>query len=230
MSCAPRKPRLVLSLAEVPPYEGPVTVEVLRDAMALKGISGLKSEARVSVKRGRKGLGTYKGSLAFENPDLLRVRVYGTLATTGLEAVHALGLLQIYLPQEGVLYEGESPAVGDDLTYSIRDKGGDYVLFVHRPYNGAPRLRASYIFDRKTLLNKEINFYDEGERYMRIRFARYFNGLPMSSRVDLYGGYSADIELIDPEPVADLPDVLFEPIPHGEVRILPLKRIVKQGR
>ncbi|MGD2080620.1 MAG: hypothetical protein PVJ36_05785 [Nitrospirota bacterium] len=221
---------MVLSLEEAPPYEGPVTVKALRDSMALKGIGGLRSEARVRVKRGGKGLGTYKGALAFEGPDLLRLRVYGAFATTGLEAVHARGRLQIFIPQEGVLYEGESPAYADDLTYSVRDTGGDYELLVHESHDGANRLQASYVFDRETLLNREVNFYDAGEMYLRISFARYLGGVPMSASIELYGGYSAEVELIEPERVEDLPDELFGPIPRGHAMVMPLELIVEQAR
>jgi hypothetical protein len=205
-------------------------VEALRDSMAFKGVSGLRSEVRVRVRREGKGLGTYKGSLAFESPDLLRLRVYGALGNAGLEAVHSRGLLQIYFPQERVLYEGKSPASGGGLAYNMRDSGGDYELLAYESHNGATRLRASYVFDRETLLNKEINFYDSDERYLTISFARYLGGVPMSMSVDLFGGYSADVELIDPERVDDLPDELFKPIPRGDAIVMPLELIVEQAR
>lgn len=229
LSCAPKRAPIALSLDEVEPYEGPVTVDVLKERLVLGDIGTLRAEVRVRAKMGKKNLGNYKGALVFERPSSLRLRVYGAFGTPGMEVVHSMGTIQVYVPQDRVLYEGRSPAEPEELTYTIRDNGKEYVLFVLGEDGDLVRLHATYIFDRSTLLNKEINFFREGERFLRMRFARYSGGVPLLSQMDLFNGYSARIELLEPETGVELAPGLFELVPHDGVRVLPLERMLKEG-
>lgn len=221
-SCAP-KPRVVLSLEEVAPYGGPITVDVLKEHIAFREVRTLRSEVRVRAESGRRRLGNYRGALLYSRPGSVRLKLYSAFGAVGLDAVHSGGTLQIYFPQEKVLYAGESPVTGDGFDYGIRDDGEEYVLLAFGPDG----LRASYVFDRSTLLNKEIDYYGEGESLLKMRFARYSNGIPLLAEIGLSNGYSVEAELIEPERDVEIPDRIFAPaIGHEGVRVFPLERLM----
>jgi len=228
-SCASSKSQFVLSLDEAPAYEGPVTEEALRERLAMRGVDTLRANVGVKAKRGKKNLGTYRGRLVFRGPGSIRLRVYDAMGAAAMEALHSEGVIQVYLPREGVLYEGRAPSAQDGLTYTLRDNGGEYVLFALSSAGGSSTLHASYVFDRRTLLNKEANLFRYGERFLRIRFARYSKGIPRLSQLDFPGGYSVRLSLEEPEEGVELPPEIFEPVPHEGARVLPLERLIKEG-
>lgn len=226
LSCVP-KPRAVLSLEEVPPYEGSVTVDVLKRHIVLQDVTTLKAKLRVRAGEGSRKLGSYKGAILYARPHSVRLRLYGAFGSAGLDAAHSDDFLKIYFPREKVLYKGRSPSAQGELTYVIRDDGEEYVLLAFAPGDGSRQLQASYIFDRRTLLNKEVNYYNDGERLLRMRFSRYSNGVPELADIDLANGFSIRAELIEPEKGAEVPEQLFDiAVGHEGVMVFPLVELI----
>jgi hypothetical protein len=227
LSCA-KRPGLLLHPGEVEPYDGPVTIEVLKDSHVFKKFRTLRSEVKVKAMRGRKRLGRYQGALVYERPGSVRLRVYGPMGATGVDAVHSGGVLQILLPQRNYLYEGAAPLPEPEkLLYSMEDDGKRYTLYAFKPGDGDARLHAAYTFDRRTLLNTGITLYREGEGFLRMQFAGFAGNVPHLAMLDLFNGYSMEIELLEPETDSDISPEFFEHFEHEGLKVLPLKRILK---
>jgi hypothetical protein len=224
-SCAP-----TLRVPEAPTYEGPVDIEVLKDRRVLKNIRTLRSEVKVKFKRGKKSLGSFKGALLFEHPESMRLRVYSPLGAGGVDLVHLNGLLQIFIPEQGVLYEGQSPATKTELGYYMENKDSHYKLFALKTEEWGTSIYASYSYNKRTLLNKKITMYKEGESFVVMRFRDFIDGVPMRAKLDLFNGYVMYIDLIQPEIDIDISPELFELYGHGELTVLPLERILTEGR
>lgn len=134
-SCAKRQElREPESLYEAPAYEDgvpEVTVPILKDAIFFESIKGVSSEVNVKVLKEEKKLGTFKGVFAFLSPDLMRLRVFDPFGSTILDLLQSGSMLQVLLPANNVLYEGEAPSIGipKGLLYSIEEKRDGYILY-----------------------------------------------------------------------------------------------------
>ena len=221
-SCAPRSVR---PAAELSPYEGPVTVEVLKDFVVFKKTRTLRSELDVKVISANGRTGRLSGVLLYEYPHNVRLRLYDPFGTTVVDAVHAEGLLQLYLPLKRYLYEEATPVVDGGLSYSMEEneEEDEYALNVFARAGGSRVILARHVFDHRTLRQKSVYVYRRGENFLRIVLAESSGELPLAARLDLYGGYSMELRLIDPEPGADLPLEAFWPITHDGKRVLPLR-------
>jgi hypothetical protein len=225
LSCAP-----ALRVPEAPTYEGPVDVEVLKDRRILKNIKTLRSEVKVKFKRGKKSLGSFKGALLFENPESIRLRVYSPIGSGGVDIVHLNSLLQIFIPDQGVLYEGQSPATKTELSYYMESKDSHYKLFALKAEDWGTSVYASYSYDKRALLNKKITMYKGSESFVVMRFRDFIDGVPMRAKLDLFNGYAMYIDLIEPEINVDISPEFFELYGHGGLTVLPLERILTEGR
>lgn len=224
-SCAPR-----LRVPEAPTYEGPVNVEVLKERRALKNVRTLRSEVKVKLKWGKKSLGSYKGALLFEQTDSIRLRVYSPFGSGGVDIVHLKGLLQVLIAEQGILYEGDSPATNKELSYYMEDKDSHYKLFATKAEEWGTSIYASYSYDKRTLLNKKVTIYDEGDKFVVMRFTDFIDGVPMRAKFELYNGYKMYLDLREPEVDVDVSPEFFELYGHGGLTVLPLERLFTEGR
>jgi hypothetical protein len=215
---------------EAPTYEGPVNVEVLKDRRILKNIRTLKSEVKVKLKKGKKSLGSFKGALLFEQPGSVRLRVYSPLGSGGVDIVHLNGLLQVFIPEQGVLYEGPSPDMKTELSYYMENKDNYYKLFALKAEEWGTSIYASYSYDKRALLNKKVTMYKGGERFVVMRFRDFIDGLPMRAKFELFSGYTIYLDLLEPEVDVDVSPDFFELYGHGGLTVLPLNRILNEGR
>jgi hypothetical protein len=215
---------------EAPTYEGIVNVEVLKDRRILKNIKSLRSEVKVKLKRGKKSLGSFKGALLFEQPGSVRLRVYSPLGSGGVDIVHLNGLLQVFIPEQGVLYEGRSPATKTELSYYMENEDKRYTLFALKAEEWGTSVYASYVYDKRALLNKKITMYKGGERFVVMRFRDFIDGVPMRAKFELFSGYTMYLDLLKPEIDIDVSPELFELYGHGGLTVLPLERILTEGR
>jgi hypothetical protein len=226
ISCA--GPRI--RVPEPEPYEGPVDMEVLKSFKVLHDVSSLRSEVRVKVKRGKKKLGNLKGALLFHAPDYFRLRVYSPFGSDGVDIVHSDGLLQAYVPENGVIYEGPSPATTKELSYRMEEKGSHYTLLALKSEAWGTKVYASYDYDHRTLLNKKIIIYENGDKFVKMHFKDFLGAVPLRAKFELLSGYTMYLDLIDPEVDVDIDSEYFEPIEHDGLKVLPLERIMSEGR
>lgn len=224
-SCAPR-----LRVPEAPTYEGPVNVEVLKDRRVLKNIRTLRSEVKVKLKWGKKNLGSFKGAIIFENPESIRLRIYGPFGSDGVDIIHVNGVLQILIPDQGILYEGRSPATKAELSYYMEDNDSHYKLFAIKAEEWGTSIYASYWYDKRALLNRKVTLYKGSENFVVMRFADFIGGVPMRAKFELFNGYKIYLDLIEPEVNVDVSPDFFELYSHGGLTVLPLERLFTEGR
>jgi outer membrane lipoprotein-sorting protein len=225
-SCAGPK----IQVPEPEPYEGPVDLEVLKDFKVLHGVTSIRSEVRVKVRRGKKKLGSLKGALLYHEPDYIRLRVYSPLGSDGVDIVHVNGLLQAYVPSNGVIYEGHTPITKEGLRYYMEEHEKKYTLVALKPEAWGTSIYAQYEYDRTTLLNKRVTVYEDGEQFAKMYFKDFLGAVPLRAKFELFGGYAMYIDLINPEVDVDIPPEYFEQMSHEGLQVLPLERIMNEGR
>lgn len=224
-SCAPS-----LRVPEAPTYVGPVNLEVLKERRVFKNIRTLRSEVKVKLKWGKKSLGSYKGVLLFENPESIRLRVYSPFGTGGVDIVHLNGLLQIFVPEQGILYEGRSPATKADLSYYLEDNDSHYKLFAMKAEEWGTSIYASYTYDKRALLNRKVTLYKGGDKFVVMQFTDFVDGVPMRAKFELFNGYKVYLDFIQPEVNVDISPEFFERYAHRGLTVLPLERLFTEGR
>lgn len=214
------------------PYEGPVTIEALRNAIAFRGAGSMVAEVKVKVSAtGRRG-GRFKGLIAYEYPGKLRLRLFGPMGGTVLDALHTVGgLLQLYPSGRGNLYEGLTPAalLMGDVQYTMAEVEGSYMLYARVPGEDGPELVASYAFDRKSLLNTEMVLYNGSKRFLSVGYGNFSNRTPHRAMVRLESGYRLDVELIEPALGDELEQALFRPLSANGMRVLPLNMLMNKN-
>jgi hypothetical protein len=226
VSCAGPRVRV----PEPKPYEGPVDVEVLKSFRVFKDVTSVRSEVRVKIKRGKKRLGTLKGSLIFHEPDYFRLRVYSPIGTAGMDLLHADGMIQAYVPDEGVIYEGPSPATKKELRFRMEENDNEYILYALKTEEWGTKIHASYEYDHRTLINKKLTVYNSGEKFVDMSFKDFLGTVPLRARFELMEGYTMYLDLLAPEINVDVSPELFEFMDHGGLTVLPLERIMREPR
>lgn|GEM_PF-2579726 len=226
LSCAGPK----IKVPPPEPFIGTVDVEALKDHRVLHDVTSFKSEVKVKIMRGKKNLGTFKGALIFNSPDNFRMRVYSPFGSVGVDIIHANGLVQAYVPEQNVLYEGSSPATKAELNFRMDENDKSYNLMALIPKRWGTRIYATYSFEKKALQNRNMTIYEDGEKFAKMQFRDYIGGVPLRARVDMMSGYVLYIYLQLPETGVELDPELFEPFSHDGVEVLPLKRILTEGR
>ncbi len=226
VSCA-KRPALKPPEQAVAPYEGPVTIEALKNSSVFRKIKALKSEVRVRVYRDGRKVGSFRGVLLYEQPSSVRMRLFNAFGSTAVDLLHSDGLLQLYMPGKRHLYEGRTP-LPKKLSHTLGDDGKSYVLFAHSPDGGGPGPVATYTYDRRTLLNTGIRVYRDGESFLDIRFDNFSGTIPYTATMSLLNGYSMRMELKRPSLDPVVSSEFFEPFGHEGKKVFPLRLILRE--
>jgi|Deesub1362A_J573_1020465.scaffolds.fasta_scaffold00077_4 hypothetical protein len=222
VSCAKR--RVVKPPEAVKPYEGPVTVEVLKGFLVFKDIDSLSSEVRVKVFKKGERLGKFRGVFVYVSPDAMRLRLFDPFGFTVMDMVSQGAFMQVFIPRKNVLYEGKTLLfMSSDLRYSMEEKEDRYVLYARRQGNGVMELVREYSFDRLTLLNTGISVYRDGRKFAEFRFDNFYGRVPGVIKGVFLNGFAVEMTLEETEIDADIPAGYFSPIEHEDKRVLPLQ-------
>jgi len=230
-SCAKRE---VVRPAEIEPYEGPVTIERLKQAVGFGNVRSIKSLASVSIFKKGESEGTLNGVLGYKAPGKMRVNLFGPFGLTVTEILISGELFQLFLPPKNILYEWNSPEVtftglmDGRFRYEMLEEDDMYVLLAYKKDEGNSDIVAKYYFDRTYLLNRSMSFHKDGAEVVNAEFSDFNGRLPERTRLNFRNGLSLDIALEEPEFDSDIPDGYFKPIEHGEKQVRPFQEILKR--
>ncbi|RPI38119.1 MAG: hypothetical protein EHM54_01315 [Nitrospiraceae bacterium] len=230
-SCAKRE---VVRPAEIEPYEGPVTIERLKQAVGFGNVRSIKSLASVSIFKKGESEGTLNGVLGYKAPGKMRVNLFGPFGLTVTEILISGELFQLFLPPKNILYEWNSPEVtftglmNGRFRYEMLEEDDMHVLLAYKKDEGNSDIVAKYYFDRTYLLNRSMSFYKDGAEVVKAEFSDFNGRLPERTRLNFRNGLSLDIALEEPEFDSDIPDGYFKPIEHGEKQVRPFQEILKR--
>jgi hypothetical protein len=216
---------------EMPQYRGQVDVDVLRDALAFKGVRSIKSEVDVAVYRKGDRLGRFKGIFAFRSPGSLRLRLLSPMGLTAMEVVMSGEFLQVHLSGKNALYEGKAPpfSMPANAFYGMEKEEGSYILYAFRPTGGVMTLTGKYSFDSGTLRNTGVTLYNDGRRYMGMLLGDVSSrGAPEFLRLSFFNGFVMEMTLKKPEVDAEVPDKYFTPIKRGGKSVYPIDLLLEE--
>lgn len=230
-SCA--KPQVVRK-AEPEPYTGPVTIDVLKKSVGFGNVSSIKSLVDVSVFKDGEASGSLNGVLGYKAPSNMKVSMFGPFGLTVTELLMTSTVLQMHIPSKALLYEWKSSGISlstlldDHFIYAMEEKGDELYLYAFGDAEGGSGLFATYIFDRKYLLNRGIVFYRENKEAARISFGSFNGRVPEKTMVGFLNGSAMEITLREPEYDTDIPDGYFKQIPHADKKVLPFQDLLKR--
>jgi hypothetical protein len=230
-SCAKRE---VVRPAEIEPYEGPVTIERLKQSVGFVDVRSIKALAAVGIFKKGEPEGALNGVLGYKAPGKMRVNLFGPFGLTVTEMLISGELFQLFLPPKNILYEWNSPEVtftglmNGRFRYEMIEEADMYVLLAYKKDEGNPDVAAKYYFDRTYLLNRSVSFYKDGYEVVKAEFNDFNGRLPERTRLNFRNGLSLDITLEEPEFDSDIPDEYFKPIEHGEKQVKPFQEIFKR--
>lgn len=215
----------------VKPFEGPVTVNVLKERLFFQSIGTLSSEVSVRVFRGRKKMGTFQGVFAYMFPDSIKLRVFDPFGLTAMEMLTSGTMIQVFIPQDNLLYEGNIPSLRmpPGSLYSIEETKAGYILYAFRPGGDTLELTGKHSFLRRTLLNTAVSVYRNGRRFISINFDDFSQTVPMSIRMSFFNGFVMEMTLKEPEINEEIPPEYFEPLGHQGRSVLPVQLLYRMG-
>jgi hypothetical protein len=221
-SCAKKE---VLRGPEIMPYEGPVTVEILKQSVGFGNVSSVKALAEVTIFKDGETQGSFNGVFGYKAPGMIRVNLFGPFGLTVTEILISGELLQFSVPTKNVLYELKSPEVNfsglmnGGFRYDIDKEGDWYVLVAYKAAELNSEVVAKYFFDRIFLLNRTVLFYKEGSELIKADFSDFNGRVPERTRLTFLNGMVIDIALQGPEFDTDISDEYFSAIEHGDKQI-----------
>jgi hypothetical protein len=215
------------------PFQGPATVEDLKQSIGFAGAAGLKAHAEVSITDRGEDKGALSGVFAYKAPGRMRLNLFGPFGLTISEVVISNGLFQLSVPSKKALYEWILPEAAfsglpeSRLRYEIESNGDLYLLVAYVPDGLKTEVAARYFFDKTYLLNRAICFYQNGKEMMRAELSEFNGRVPGRVRLTFSGGPALDIALQDPELMADIPDEYFSSIKHARMELKSFQEIIK---
>jgi outer membrane lipoprotein-sorting protein len=222
-----------LRSTEIGPYQGPVTVDSLKQSIGFGNVRSLKALTEVSISKQGEKKGDMNGIFAYKAPGKMRINLFGPFGLTLTEIVISGELLQLSVPSKNTLYEWNSPEVSfsgllnSSFRYEMGVEGDGYVLLAYKSDELNSDVAAKYFFDRIYLLNRAIYFYKDGSEVVRAEFNDYNGRVPERTRLTLSNGLVLDIALQEPEFGVDIPDKYFRAIEHGDKKIKSFQEIFK---
>ena len=229
-SCAPKE---VLRHAEPEPYEGMVTVEVLKQSVGFGNVGSIKALANVTVYKKGKNEGNVNGVFGYKTPSKMRINLFGPFGLTVTEILISGDLLQVSVPQKNVLYEWNAPEVSfsglikGSFRYEMGEEGDMHVLFAYSTEGQNNDIAAIYYFDRTYLLNRAISFYKDGAEVLKAEFDDFNGRVPERIKIMLSKGLVMDIALQEAEFDSDIPEDYFKTIEHGDKKIKSFQDLLK---
>jgi len=228
-ACAKKE---VLRRTEIVPYQGPVTVEALKQSIGFGKVSSLKAHAEVSITKQGEYKGSMNGIFAYKAPGKIRITLFGPFGLTVADIVVSGEFLQLHIPSKNLLYEWNSPdlsfsgLINSHFRYEMEAEDDRYVLFAYKSDELNYDIAAKYLFDRIYLLNQEICFYKDGAEFIKAEFEDHNGRVPARTRLTLSNGLVLEIALQEPEFEADIPDEYFRAIEHGNRQIKSFQEIL----
>lgn len=230
-SCAPKPAVRIVEPLEA--IEGPITVDALKESILFEDLKSVASEVKVKVSMGEKKLGTFKGIFAYAHPGFLSLSVFDPFGFTAVEVAASGHRVQIHVPASNVLYEGRMPSIGltNGLLLSKEEKNGGIFLYAFRAGQDSLELERKYTFSRygSGFRNTGSYVYKDGRVFIGMEFGAYSGKLPRMIRMSFINGFTAEIELLDPDVDADIPVEYFAPFGHEGKRVLPLESLRRAG-
>ena len=215
------------------PFQGPATVEALKQSVVFGNIAGLKALAEVSITNQGENKGSLSGVFAYKAPDKMRVSLFGPFGLTMSDIVISNGLFQLSVPSKKALYEWKLPEMAfsglliSRLRYEMETDGDLYALVAYMPDGLNSEVVARYFFDRTYLLNRAIFLYKNGTEVMGAEFSDFNGRVPGRMRLTLSNGIALDIALQEPEFAAGIPDEYFSSIEHAGKELKTFQEIFK---
>jgi len=212
-------------------YRGPVDLKILKDSVAFRHIESLRSQVGVTVyKDGGREEGSFKGIFAYKSPGMIRLRLLSPLGVTAMDMLVANGLLQVYIPHNGTLYEGEAPLLNmpEDAFYGMEVEKESYVLYAFKPSSGVRsgkvmQIAGKFTFHPLTLWNTGISVYKEGRRYVSLLLGDYAGRVPHFIRFSFPNGFVMEMALENPSVDEEVPGSYFDPISSRGKEVLPIE-------
>jgi hypothetical protein len=230
-SCAKKE---ALRLAAIEPYEGPVTIEILKKSIGFGNIRSVKAFVDVTISKQGKTEESLNGVLGYKAPGKMRINLFGPFGLTVTEILISGELLQLFVPPKNVLYEWSSPEVTltglmhGRFRYEMAEEGEMYVLLAYNTDEQNPDVTARYYFDRTYLLNRAICFYKDGSEVIRTEFYDFNGRVPERTRLSFSNSLLMDIALQEPEFDSDIPEAYFRTIEHGDKQIKSFQEAFKR--
>ena len=221
-SCAKKE---VLRRAELEPYTGPVTIDMLKQSVGFGNVRSIKALADLTLTKQGESEGSVNGVLGYKAPGKMRINLFGPFGLTMTEVLISGELFQFFVPPKNLLYEWNSPEVtftglmNGRFHYVMAEEGERYVLIAYHTDEQNPGIAALYYFDRTYLLNREMSFYKEGSEVIRAEFSDFNGRVPERMKLCFSNGLVMDIVLQEPEYDSDIPDEYFNAVEHGDKQI-----------
>lgn len=213
---------------DLPAYEGPITVEVLKARTFPHIVNSVRAEVKGAVSIGDGGRSAFSGVFAFRSPSELRVRLFGPLGATVVDMVNAGGVFQVHDTGGHRLYEGPGLFLDapPDIEPHITHQDGLIYLVQYAPSNdGSQAPREVFVFDGRTLRNTGIILYRDGEPFVNMEFGEFTGRVPGRVRMAISRGPVIDLQLQLPEVNIDVPDKVFRLVLHEGNEVLPISAI-----
>ena len=231
VSCAKKE---TLRRVELEPYEGPVTVEVLKQSVGFGNVRSIKAFADVVILKQGEIQRTLSGVFGYKAPEKLRINLFGPFGMTVTEILISGELLQLSVPPRNVLYEWNSPGVSvaglmnGPFRYAIAEEGEMYMLSASGSDESNAGVVAEYFFDRTYLLNRASSFFKDGSAVLKAEFNDFNGRVPERTRLSFPNGTVMEIVLREPEFDSDIPDEYFKVIDHGDKQIRSFQEVLQR--
>jgi len=231
LSCAKKE---VVRRAEIAPYQGLVTTELLKQSVGFGKVKSVKALSTVSIFKKGEPEGTLNGVLGYKAPGKMRVSLFGPFGLTVTEMLISGELFQLSVPPKNILYEWNSPEVtftgliNGRFRYEMAEEDDMFVLLAYKTDEGNSDIAAKYYFDRIYLLNRSMSFYKDGAEVVKAEFNDFNGRIPESTRLIFLNGLVMDIALEEAEFDSDIPDEYFRAIEHGDKQIRPFQDVFRR--
>jgi outer membrane lipoprotein-sorting protein len=212
-------------------FEGPVTINVLRDSVFFENIRTLKSEVEITVMRGGEKVGKFGGVFAYSYPDAMLLRVFDPFGLTAVEMVISGQSMQVFIPQSDSIYEGGIPSIGPPRgsLFGMEEGRSGYTLYAFRQAGEELELLRKYSFN-PSLENTGVYVYGGGRLFIGMAMSDYRNSTPSTVKLSFFNGFTAEMTLEEPELNEDISPEHFMPVDPNGRRVFPLDMLYRQGR
>lgn len=199
------------------PAENPVTPEVLKGIIERLAFKMAATTFDLSIYKDGEPRGEFQGVAAFKIPDRITLKLFGPFGLTILDLIGKDGVLQLYVPSEDELYQGDLPKdlwlifgiLEERYQYVMEETEDYYILYLLGFEEGSLSIRAKYYFDKIAMIYRKVDILKNGKSQFRVEINKFRDDFPLYVTFHLPSGLSLAIKNRDVKLDVSPPDELF---------------------
>jgi outer membrane lipoprotein-sorting protein len=164
-----------------------VTAEHLKGIITESPFKTAKTTFDISIYKDNEPRGEFQGVSALKAPDRFTFKLFGLFGLTIFDVIGKDNTLQLYVPSNDELYQGDLPRdtwlifgiLEDRYRYVMEDINDYYILYLLDNEDNSLSIRAKFYFDKTELKQRKIDILKNGKTQFRAEINEFRDNFPL---------------------------------------------------